>query len=185
MFLGYIGAIAGGIGLAALLLVVSKLFRLKLPRWAYPAAAGLGMIGLTINVEYAWYNETASKLPPEVEVVQTFTTQAPYQPWTYVVPRINRLVAVDHSSALTRPDVENVVFVVVYLAERLTGTLLAEMFINCETGERTRTGEDLVQDERGLPPEDSWIMVGTDHPIVSAVCERQGLPIDPQAAAQG
>lgn len=188
MFLGYIGAIAGGIGLAALLLAISKLFRLNVPRWTFPAAAGVGMIALTIHVEYAWYGETTSKLPPEVEVVQTFTTQAPYQPWTYFRPRINRLVAVDHSSALTNPEIENVVLVVVYLAERLSGTLLAEMFINCETGERTRTGEDFDLDARGMPPSDAWMNPGEDSPVVNAVCGRLGLPAaDEQAAptAQG
>ena len=175
MFLGYVGAIVGGISLAALLLVVSKTFRLKLPGWMYPAAAGLGMISLTIYTEYSWFDRTREQLPQDVEVVEAFEHSAVYRPWTYLVPMIDRFMAVDHTSARLNEAVDNVVLIDVYLLERFTPVLIATQFIHCETGERMLLGEDSVLDDNGLPLDEAWRPLGLDDPIVTSVCTRAGL----------
>jgi hypothetical protein len=179
MFLGYIGAIAGGIGLAAMLLIVSKLFRLKLPRWMYPAVGGLGMILLTVHIEYSWYDQVRSNLPEEIEVVQTFDYSVFYQPWTYLIPRVNRFVAIDHTTARTNPDLENMVLVDVILMERFSPALIATNIINCQDGERVLLGDDTELDENGMPVNGDWTAAGLDDPLIAAACARHS----PQASS--
>ena len=176
MFLGYVGAIVGGISLAAVFLIISKLFRLKFPGWVYPAAAGFGMLALTIYVEYSWFSRTASQLPEEFEVVQTFERTGVYQPWTYLVPLTDRFIAVDHSSARLNPEVENVVLVDVILMERLSPVFLASMFLDCVEGARLLVGENTQFGDDALPVGEEWVVEGTDSPLVRAVCREQGLP---------
>lgn len=176
MFLGYVGAIAGGLGLAAMLLVISKTFRLKLPRWMYPATAGLGMLLLTIHIEYSWFDQVRSSLPEEIEVVETFDYSVPYQPWTYLAPRVNRFVAVDHTSARTNPDVENMVLIDVILMERFSPTFVATNFIDCEAGARLLVGDDMALDDNGMPVGDDWAEAGLDDPLIMATCRRHNAP---------
>lgn len=176
MFLGYVGAIAGGISLAAVLLIISKTFRLKLPRWMYPATAGLGMLLLTVHIEYSWFDQVVSNLPEEIEVVQTFDYSVAYQPWTYLIPRVNRFVAIDHTTARTNPDLENMVWVDVILMERFSRVLIATNMINCELGERALLGDNAELDERGMPIDADWTQAGLDDPLVAATCARHGQP---------
>lgn len=179
MFLGYVGAIVGGISLAALLLVASKIFRLKLPGWAYPAAAGAGMLLLTIHIEYSWFGQVQDGLPEEIEIVETFNETVFYQPWTYVVPRVNRFIAIDHGTARLNPNVENMVLINTLLMERLTPALIATQFINCTQGSRMLTSESMALGEDGMPLDDDWVTVGLDDPLISAVCSRHaGAPAE-------
>lgn len=176
MLLSIIAAAVGGASLAALVLVFSKLTRIEVPRWLYPAAAGFGMIALTVYTEYSWFSNARSELPENVEIVETFTRTSTLQPWTFVAPRIDRFMAVDHSSARQNDAVENVVLVDVYLMERLNPTLLATQFIQCETGERMLAGGATEFDEGGLPAGREWTMLGLDNPLVVAVCRQHNAP---------
>lgn len=177
MFLGFVGAIAGGLSLAALLLIISKVTRIELPRWLYPAVAGLGMLFLTVYIEYSWFERTRAELPADVEVVQTFSRTSFYQPWSYLLPRIDRFIAVDHASVRRNETLPNVVLLDVFLLERLSPSLVATQFIQCATGERLLVGEDTALGADGLPLDQDWAPLGTDHPIVSTVCTRQSLPV--------
>ncbi len=177
MFLGYVGAIVGGISVAALLLVVSKIFRLKLPGWAYPAAAGAGMLLLTIHIEYSWFGQVQDGLPEEIEIVETFNETVFYQPWTYIVPRVNRFIAVDHGTARLNPNVDNMVLINTLLMERLTPALIATQFINCTDGARMLTSESMELGDDGMPLDNEWVSVGLDDPLISSVCERHAEPV--------
>jgi len=172
MFLGYVGAIAGGIGAAAMLLVISKTFRLKMPGWVYPAAAGFGMLFLSIYIEYSWYGEVRSGLPEQIEVVETFEYSVAYQPWTYLIPRVNRFVAIDHATARTNAEVNGLVLIDVLLMERFAPAYVATNFIDCTEGARMLVGEDMQLDDDGRPLDGDWLQVGLDDPLVSATCAR-------------
>ncbi|MFK7792066.1 MAG: hypothetical protein AB8B88_05270 [Devosiaceae bacterium] len=172
MFLGYVGALAGGIGVAATLLTLSKIFRFNLPRWMYPAAAGIGMLLLTIHIEYSWLGQVEQGLPPEIEIVETFNETIFYQPWTYIIPRVHRFIAVDHGTARLNPDVENMVLIDTLLMERITPALIASQFIDCATGARMLTGDTIELDDSGMPVDGDWINVGLDDPLINVVCTR-------------
>lgn len=174
MFLGLVAAVVGGASLAAALLIISKITRIEMPRWIYPAAAGVGMIGLTVYTEYTWFSNARAELPADVEVVETFSRTSVLQPWTFISPRVDRFMAVDHGSVRLNPTVDEVFLIDVYLMERLNPTLQATQFINCGTASRMLVGDATEFTEDGLPADEEWVPLGEDDPLVLSVCSRHG-----------
>lgn len=62
------------------------LSRKKLPRWIVPAAAGLGILGYQIYMEYSWFERTRARLPESALVTEVRKIPAFWRPWTFVVP---------------------------------------------------------------------------------------------------
>lgn len=172
MFLGLLAAVVGGVSLAATLLIISKVARIDMPRWLYPAVAGIGMIALTIYIEYTWFSTARAELPNDVEVVETFSRTSVLQPWTFLAPRVDRFMAVDHGSVRLNPDVDDVVLIDVYLMERLNPTLQATQFIHCGTASRMLVGDATEFTDDGLPADEDWVPLGEDDPLVLSVCGR-------------
>ena len=176
MLFTYLGAIVGGISLALVLLAVAKLFRLGLPTWIYPASAGIGMILLTVYIEYSWYPRNVEQLPDTLEVVETFEERAPWQPWTYLVPRVDRFTVVDHGSVQRNPDAPDVVLVDVILLQRLSPVFVTTMFIDCAQGRRHIFSEEIELGGDGLPVDGDWTALDADDPLLVLTCTRAGLP---------
>lgn len=178
MFLGLVAAVVGGASLAATLLIISKVTRINMPRWMYPAAAGVGMIALTIYIEYTWFSTARAELPADVEVVETFSRTSVFQPWTFLAPRVDRFMAVDHGSVRLNPNVDEVVLIDVYLMERLNPTLQATQFIHCGTASRMLVGDATEFTDDGLPADEDWVLLGVDDPLVVSVCGRHNVEAD-------
>jgi len=98
MFLELIAVIFAGFALAGLVMLLNKLTRGRLPRWAAPVAAGIGMITATIYSEYGWHDRTAAALPEGFVIAQSIENQSLYRPWTYIVPYYDRIAAIDTQS---------------------------------------------------------------------------------------
>lgn len=62
------------------------LSRKKLPRWIVPVAAGLGILGYQIYMEYSWFERTRQRLPEGAVVTEVRKVPAFWRPWTFVVP---------------------------------------------------------------------------------------------------
>lgn len=58
----------------------------KLPKWIVPAAAGLGILGYQIYMEYSWFERTQQMLPEGSVVTEVRETPAFWRPWTFAVP---------------------------------------------------------------------------------------------------
>ncbi len=104
MFLELIGTVFAGIAAAGLVMLLSRVTGGRLPRWAVPVCAGLAMIAVTISMEYSWYERTRAGLPDDVQIAETVQKKSFYQPWTYLVPYVNRFVAVDAASIQRHPE---------------------------------------------------------------------------------
>jgi len=52
------------------------------PRWLVPVAAGIGLIGTTVWLEYDWFRRVGAELPPGFVVVDARATSNPLRPWT-------------------------------------------------------------------------------------------------------
>lgn len=178
MFLGLVAAVVGGVSMAATLLIISKITRIDIPRWLYPAVAGVGMIALTVYIEYTWFWNARAELPADVEVVETFSRTSILQPWTFISPRVDRFMAVDHGSARLNPTVDEVVLIDVYLLERLNPTLQATQFIHCGIASRMVVGDSTEFTDDGLPADEDWMPLGEDDPLVLSVCGRHVADVD-------
>lgn len=58
----------------------------RLPKWIVPAAAGLGILGYQIYMEYSWFERTQQMLPEGSVVTEVRETPAFWRPWTFAVP---------------------------------------------------------------------------------------------------
>lgn len=82
--------LAAGIAQYARLLTAKKL-----PRWIVPAAAGLGILGYQIYMEYSWSERMQQQLPAGSVITETRATPAFWRPWTFVVPMTMGFSVVD------------------------------------------------------------------------------------------
>jgi len=105
MFLELIAAIFAGFAGAGLALVARLASGGRLPRWAIPVAAGAGMFGYAVWSEYTWHGRTVATLPAGVEVTLVNESRAPWRPWTYAVPLVDRFAALDTASLRRNADV--------------------------------------------------------------------------------
>lgn len=165
MFLELIGVIVAGIAGAGVMLAIVRLTGGRLPKWVIPVAAGAAMLGTTISSEYSWFSRVSGNLPDGVSVVQTVESTALYRPWTYVVPYVNRFVALDETNLLTNADQPDLKMANLYLYGRWKPVQSVQVMVNCTTGQRANPalGDDSPPVWRDAEPED---------PIVRGVCQR-------------
>ena len=155
MALELVAAIVGAFGMAGIALALRKLSSGRLPRWIMPAFAAIGLIGVTIVLEYGWADRVSGELPPGVSVVQTEATPSPLRPWTFVVPLVTRLVAIDGRNLATHPAVPTLRLAPVYIFARWRSPEQGLMAFDCAAG-----GQVLLT--RGVEITDAGDLVGAD-----------------------
>jgi hypothetical protein len=168
MLLTFIGAIAVAILAACVAFVVYRLTGVN-ARWLIPTAAGAGMLGFTLWNDYTWFSRNVDGLPDDVLVTDSFEHRNVIQPWTLLVPTINRFRAVDLASVRQHPERENVRGAVVFLAERYQPTFVTRQVFDCEYHRRA-DAEVGPFDEWGLPVAGSWTPVEQGDALLEAVC---------------
>ncbi|CUJ92648.1 hypothetical protein RUE5091_01243 [Ruegeria denitrificans] len=170
MFLELIGTIFAGIAFAGVVMVVNKLTGGRLPRWAAPVAAGLGMITMTIVSEYSWYDRTTETLPDEMKIVQEVESRAFYRPWTYAVPFVNRFAAIDTASVRTNEQVPEQRLVDLYFFGRWAPISKLPVAVDCATNSRASLADGAEFGDDGQLLNADWLTVTVDDPIVEATC---------------
>ena len=93
MLFHLLATFSAGICAAGLFLLGYRTCGRKAPRYLPPLAAGLAMIGYNVWDEYSWAGRTIADLPGHIEVVATYGNSAPWKPWTYAIPEVDRFVA--------------------------------------------------------------------------------------------
>lgn len=171
MFFELIATITAGVGAGGLAVLLRKASRGKLPRWLTPLAAGTAMIAFAIWSEYSWYGRTAGALPDGVEVATVNESRKVYRPWTYLVPMVDRFVAVDTASARTNPDLPGQTLVNVYLVGRWSPNIRVSMVLDCAGNRRVDLIEGIELDSDGRVPEDAWRPMAEDDPLIATVCK--------------
>ena len=170
MFLELIGTIFAGFAFAGVAMVVNKLTGGRLPRWAVPVAAGLGMIGVTVAGEYSWYERQLESLPEGMAIIQEVESRAFYRPWTYAVPFVDRFAAIDTVSVRTNDQVPEQRLVDVYFFGRWAPISKLPVAVNCVEYSRASLadGAEFADDGRLLNAD--WLNVSASDPIVEATC---------------
>ncbi len=170
MFLELIGTIFAGFAFAGIVLVLNKLTGGRLPRWATPVAAGLGMIGMTIASEYSWYDRTRETLPESVSIIQEVESRAIYRPWTYAVPFVDRFAAIDTDSVRKNEQVPDERLVELYFFGRWAPVSKVPVVVNCAENLRANLADGAEFGDDGRVLNADWIKAGTGDPIIEATC---------------
>ena len=168
MLLTFVGAIAVAILAACVAFVIYRVTGIN-ARWIVPAAAGAGMLGFSRGNDYTGFSRNVDGLPESVVVTDRFEDSNVIQPWTLVVPMINRFRAVDLDSVKRHPKFGAVRGAVVFLDKRYQPTFVTRQVFDCDENQRA-DAEVGPFDEAGLPVERSWVSVPADDPLLEAVC---------------
>lgn len=170
MILELIGTVVAGIAAAGLVLIARHLLGERVPKWLIPIAAGAGMLAATISSEYGWYGRTLGQLPEGMEVAQTVESQAPWRPWTYVVPYVERFAVVDTASTRLNPAVPGQRIVDIYFFGRWAPVNRVTALLDCEGNRRAPLVEGASFDDSGQISGAAWNTVPADDPVLRVGC---------------
>lgn len=173
MFLELIAVIFAGLAVAGIMLLLNRFTGGRLPRWAAPAGAGLGMIAVTIASEYGWYDRTTATLPDGLEIVQTVENSSPYRPWTLAAPYIDRFAALDTGSIKSNQNLPGLHLVDLYVFGRWKAPQSAPIAVDCAGLRHAALGPSTTFTDSGIENVD-WHSVTPDDPTFMAVCESAG-----------
>ena len=170
MILEFIGAIMVAVGAGGLAHFIRRLTRERLPSWIIPAAAGAGMIGFVVYMEYTWAGRIVDQLPEEATVVSMNATTAWFRPWTYVWPLTNRMTVVDHRFDRRNPEFPGVVISSVVLLGRWEPGRPVPIVVDCRTGLRADLRDSVVFAEDGSIQGADWLRLPPGDPLLDALC---------------
>lgn len=168
MIFTLIGTFVLGIAVAGTFIIINRTTGRRMPGWIAPFAAAIAMITFTIWSEYTWFSRTAQELPDSFTVTQTYETSNLLQPWTYLVPRINRFAAVDLGNVQTNAKAARYRQVNLHLFTRLMPPRELRQVYDCEAQRRIDLMPNEIIDPVSLP-ENAWEPVAGD-PATAAVC---------------
>ena len=170
MLLEFIGAIVVAIGAGGAMHLLGRLTGGRLPGWAVPAGAGLGMIVFVIYMEYTWAGRIVEQLPDEVTVASRNEATAWFRPWTYIWPFTNRMIVVDHRQDRRHPDNSDLVMTSVVLFGRWEPVRPVPVVFDCAEGRRADLRAGVEIGEGGRLEGASWLRLPADDPVLQAAC---------------
>ncbi len=173
MLLEFIAAIVVAVGVGGAVHMSNRAMGSNLPGWAVPAAAGLGMIGFVVYLEYTWAERTRAALPPEASFVSQNAVTFWYRPWTFVWPLTNRMTVIDHRFDIRNPDYPHLLITRVVLLGRWEVTRPVPVAFDCELGARADMRADVVIAEDGSLLGADWLRLPPDDPMLRAACQRE------------
>lgn len=161
----FVGCFAGGFTW-----LVYRARRRRAPRFLIPMLVGAGILSYTIYSEYTWAPRMIATFPPDFKVIDRLTRTAAWQPWTYLFPRVDRLVVVDLGTVRHNEKFPGLAMVDVLLFERLATPRRIVQIIDCPNARRAdvTTNEQFLEGE--LPPEDRWAGLHRDSGLYQAIC---------------
>lgn len=169
-----IAVFAVGFAAAGFLMLGARLTGRRAGKGLILVAAGVAMISYAIWSEYSWYSRTRDGLPARVQVVETFDVRSPLQPWTYLIPRTNRFVAVDTGAIRTNPAMPEGRMLELILVERLEPTRTVPLLIDCKGARQTEIAAGGDFTDNGLPKDPNWRPLPTAGPLYGLVCAGGG-----------
>lgn len=161
-----IAVFVAGFAGAGIMLALVKGTGGRLPRWLVPVAAGAAMLVASIANEYGWYDRTEAALPDGFAAVTVNESRAFWRPWTYVVPMVDRFIAVDLDHRVANAQTEGLYMVRAAFYGRWRPISETQIMVDC-IGERTA----IPSGDAGTP---IWRADPTD-PILTAVCAQEGM----------
>lgn len=143
------------------------------PKWLVPVAAGIGLIGTTVYLEYDWFNRVSAELPAGFVVVNAEATSNPMRPWTFLAPITTSFTALDKTKLSHHPAVASLVTAPVFGFARWQNPQNALMVFDCAANRRTPVVEGMQIDEAGLLTGGEWVVLETVDELQEAAC-REG-----------
>ena len=171
MLMDLIATAAAGAGLVGFVIIARHLSGGRVPKWAIPAAIGLGMLIFSVWNEYTWYYRTTTALPEQVIILSSPSDKVFYRPWTYLFPVSTRFAALDRTGMVK--SMENTAFrrADVLLVRRWTPTKRVPIAFDCDGGRRADLIEGAEIAPDGTLTGGTWMDVGKEDELQRAACQ--------------
>ena len=143
----------------------------SIPGWLTPVAAGAGLIGTAIYMEYSWFDRVSRALPAQFVVANEEATASPLRPWTYVVPLINRFTALDSSKLARHPERSELIVAPVFGFARWENPQNALMVFDCAGNRRVPVTEGMAIDANGTLTGADWVVLSATDGLQEAACK--------------
>jgi hypothetical protein len=173
MALELVAAIVAAISFAGIALLLGKLMRGRLPKWAITVAAAVGLIGTTIWLEYDWFGRVSAELPEGFAVVDAQAAANPLRPWTYLAPITTRFSAIDATKIARHPEQAGLVMAPVYGFARWQNPQNALMVFDCAGKRRVVVTEGMEIAADGTLTGADWTNVETEDELQKAACQEE------------
>ena len=142
----------------------------KAPGFLIPMSVGLSMLLYTVWSEYSWFARTSAALPAEFSIVQSYGESRPWAPWTYLVPRVNRFIAVDGAKTRTHPQAPHMAMVETVMVKRNDTPVKVQQMVDCSGHRFTDLAADTVFGAGGLPVNVRWTSGEAFPNLMAALC---------------
>jgi hypothetical protein len=170
MFVELIATIVAGVAAAGLVMLINRVLGGRMPRWLAPVMAGVAMLATTISNEYGWYARTKETLPDDLVVAQTVENRSFYRPWTYVLPYVERFVAIDTLSVQTHSAQPDMKLVDAYFFGRWSTVNKLPVLADCIEHRRAALVDGISFKNDGNIEGVDWVDVADDDPLVARIC---------------
>lgn len=165
-----IAVFAMGFLAAGLVLLVYKLRGVKAPRYLVPMAAGLAMIGYSVWSDYSWASRTIDGLPDHVRVVKEISSSAPWKPWTYLIPQVDRFIALDSSETRRNERLPGFVMAEVILVAQREPAVTTRQLFDCTQSRRTDILPTAEFTDDGMPVAPQWVPLEPGDALYQQLC---------------
>lgn len=170
MIVQFISAIALAIIALLFCWAIYRTLKKPMPRHLYPIVAAASVIAYGIYSEYTWADRTIAQLPDSIEIVHELAGTSMFSPWSFVIPRTDRISMIDTSTIRRHNDLPDHVMAELLLMQRFTPVIRVPQLIDCVNKRRTDVTSNATFNEDGLPTNAQWEMLATEHPILRVLC---------------
>lgn len=168
----FLGAIVAGFAGAGVMMLVNRVTGRRLPGWSALVAAGAAMLGMTVYLEYDWFDRRSAQLPDGVEVVWHNADRQLWRPWTYVFPLTTRFIAMDVENVGTNEAQPDMRLVDLMFAQRWTPDRLSKALFDCAGGRSAQISAETEFGPDGTVEGVDWSPVGPEDPVIQNACRR-------------
>jgi len=172
MLLELIATVIAGIAGAGVMALIIRATGRRLPKWLVPVGAGAAMLATAISNEIAWFGNVNGSLPETMVVAQSYENKSFYRPWSYVVPYVDRFVALDQASVRTHPEQPDMRMAELYFFARWMPVNTLSLLADC-AGQRHAplTGAVTFQDDGSIRGAE-WSNVPADDAFLALLCTK-------------
>lgn len=170
MTLDLLGALAAGLGLLGIALMINRwILRSFFGRWLYPATVAAGILAFTVWSEYSWPSRALTSQPALVLAAHNHHSVV-YRPWTFVWPQQTQLITVN--TAMTDRHAANPALVMTQLVliGRWQPLRTVVAIFDCANHASVAVDETTRLNPDGTLEGATWTELGAGDPVLLTVC---------------
>ena len=162
--------VCAAFAVSGVVLILSRLFRIRLPKTVIPVVAAISILAATAWLRHTWADRAASSLPEGLSVIATVPYSSVLEPWTLVRPRAGGLMVLDGRETMRHPGHPDLAMVSILLVEPNAETIKSQHIIDCAKRRRAPVTTDTTFTPDGLPKPEAWVSDEEPRALYTEVC---------------